>query len=117
MGLPATQVYSELYPEIFESQTAWIIEQRYIRDIRYVSHYGDVVQHGDDLMEWLIGDAAMAYLDEDDLPYGVSAGNHDVTPNGSPFDNYIPENYLEFFGPTRFEERRLEMCSLPRARG
>lgn len=103
VGLPDTQVYSELYPEIFESQTAWIIEQRVIRDIRFVSHYGDVVEHGDDLMEWLIGDAAMAYLDDDDLPYGVSAGNHDVTPNGSPFDSYAPENYLEFFGPSRFE--------------
>jgi len=113
VGLPDTQVYAEMYPEIFESQTAWIIEQRMIRDIRFVSHYGDIVDHGDDLMEWLIGDAAMAYLDEDDLPYGVSAGNHDVTPNGSPFDRYDPTNFLEFFGPTRFKGRPWYIGSSP----
>ena len=113
VGLPDTQVYSELYPEIFESQTAWVIEQRFLRDIRFVTHYGDIVNHGDQLMEWLIGDAAMAYLDANDLPYGVSAGNHDITASGSPFDSYIPENYLEFFGPARFQGKPWYIGSSP----
>ena len=105
VGLPDTQVYSELYPEIFAAQTAWIIEQKFIRDIRYVSHYGDIVENGDNIMEWLIGDAAMNTLDIDGIPYGVNAGNHDVTASGFPGQSYMPENYLEFFGPWRFEGR------------
>ena len=104
IGLPDTQNYSELYPEIFYDQTAWVIQQRYLRNIRYVNHYGDVVQHADILSEWEVGDTAMLVLDLDDLPYGINAGNHDITPNGSPFENYIPENYVEFFGPQRYAD-------------
>ena len=102
IGLPDTQNYSELYPEIFYDQTAWVVEQRYLRNIRYANHYGDVVQHADILSEWEVGDTAMLVLDLDELPYGINAGNHDVTPNGSPFESYIPENYVEFFGPQRY---------------
>ena len=104
IGLPDTQNYSELYPEIFYDQTAWVIQQRYLRNIRYVNHYGDVVQHADILSEWEVGDTAMLVLDLDDLPYGINAGNHDITPNGSPFETYIPENYVEFFGPQRYAD-------------
>ena len=34
IGLPDTQNYSELYPEIFLNQTQWVAPQRYVRDIR-----------------------------------------------------------------------------------
>ena len=102
IGLPDTQNYSELYPEIFYDQTAWVVEQRYLRNILYANHYGDVVQHADILSEWEVGDTAMLVLDLDGLPYGINAGNHDVTANGVPFESYIPENYVEFFGPQRY---------------
>ena len=106
VALPDTQVYSEIYPEIFEAQTNWVRNERFIRDIRYVSHYGDIVQNGDSLVQWLIGDAAMFTLDlEDDLPYGINAGNHDVTASGIPYSDYIPELYLQFFGPQRFSDK------------
>ena len=106
VGLPDTQVYSEIYPEIFEAQTNWVRNERFVRDIRYVSHYGDIVQNGDNLGQWLIGDAAMFTLDlEGDLPYGINAGNHDVTASGIPYSDYIPELYLQFFGPDRFSDK------------
>ena len=105
IGLPDTQNYSELYPEIFLNQTQWVASQRYIRDIRYVNHYGDVVQHADIYEEWDNGDAAMSVLDDDNLPYGINAGNHDITPSGTPGEPYIPELYLEYFGPERFTGR------------
>ena len=82
IGLPDTQHYSELYPEIFLDQTQWVVSQRYLRDIRYVNHYGDVVQHADIVSEWENGDAAMSVLDVDGLPYGINAGNHGLTANG-----------------------------------
>ena len=46
IGLPDTQKYSELYPEIFWAQTEWIVNNRDELDIRFVSHYGDLVQNG-----------------------------------------------------------------------
>ena len=102
VGLPDTQVYAELYPDIFEAQTSWIVEQRLIRNIRFVSHYGDIVNNGESHEEWSVADFAMGTLDSDELPYGVCPGNHDITPNGNLYDDYLPENYIEYFGPDRF---------------
>lgn len=104
VGLPDTQEYAEFYPDIFDSQTSWIVEQRFIRDIRFVSHYGDIVNNGESHAEWLRADLSMGTLDDDDLPYGVCPGNHDITPNGNLYDDYLPEHYIEYFGPDRFED-------------
>jgi len=102
IGLPDTQNYSEFYPQIYALQTLWIAQQREALDIRYVSHYGDVVNHGDDLFEWNNADAAMATLDAADVVYGVTAGNHDITPAGEAGSAYIPQLFQQFFGPARF---------------
>jgi hypothetical protein len=102
VGLPDTQRYSELYPAIFQSQTQWIATQMAARSIRYVSHYGDVVQHGDSITEWNNADLAMTTLDVAGVPYGVTAGNHDITPSGVAGSSYIPANFTSFFGPQRF---------------
>jgi hypothetical protein len=105
IGLPDTQNYSESYPDIYYAQTSWVMAQRYARNILYVSHYGDVVQHADDLEEWEVGNLAMLPLDDGDLPYGINAGNHDITANGVPFEEYIPQYFVEYFGPQRYEGR------------
>lgn len=102
IGLPDTQRYSESYPAIFNSQTQWVANNLAARNIRYVSHYGDVVQHGDSLPEWQVADIAMGYLDAAGVPYGVTAGNHDITPSGSAGSAYIPGNFLSYFGAQRF---------------
>lgn len=102
VGLPDTQRYSELYPAIYQSQTQWIANQLAARSIRYVSHYGDVVQHGDSLAEWNNANLAMATLDLAGVPYGVTAGNHDITPSGTAGTSYIPANFLAYFGAQRF---------------
>jgi hypothetical protein len=102
VGLPDTQRYSELYPAIYQSQTQWIAAQAAARSIRYVSHYGDVVQHGDSLAEWHNADVAMATLDAAGIPYGVTAGNHDITPSGVAGSSYIPANFRTYFGAQRF---------------
>jgi hypothetical protein len=43
----------------------------------------------------------------------VNAGNHDITANGVPTDTYIPEYFLEFFGPQRYEGRSWYWGSSP----
>ena len=102
IGLPDTQNYSEFYPEIFYAQTTWIANQLGPLDIRYVAHYGDLVQHADSLTEWAVADTAMATLDAAGVPYGATAGNHDITASGIPGQAYIPDNYADLFGPDRF---------------
>jgi hypothetical protein len=74
IGLPDTQHHSESYPQIFLQQTQGIATAGADLDVRYVSHYGDVVQHGDQLAEWDNADLAMTVLDQFGVPYGVAAG-------------------------------------------
>ena len=102
IGLPDTQNYSESYPQIFADQTQWVADSIDLLDIRYVSHFGDVVQHGDDIGEWANADLAMTTLDIAGIPYGVTAGNHDITASGSAIQPYIPQLFESYFGPQRF---------------
>ncbi|MCB9846609.1 MAG: DNRLRE domain-containing protein [Phycisphaeraceae bacterium] len=105
IGLPDTQRYSESYPEIFESQTAWIADRWQARGIRFVSHYGDLVQHGRDLNEWARADRAMQTLDNAGVPYGTAMGNHDALIAGNVGEPFDPTNYLDYFGAQRFAGR------------
>lgn len=105
IGLPDTQFYSESYPAIFAQQTQWVAAQASALAIRYVSHYGDVVQNGDDLQQWMNADVALANLDASGIPYGVTAGNHDITPSGISGSAYIPANFLAYCGASRFDNQ------------
>lgn len=108
IGLPDTQYYSESYPEIFLAQTQWIVNNRATLDIRFVSHYGDLVQHGTGSLapgEYANAKAAMSVLEDANVPHGVVSGNHDVLEDGivgQPYDN---TNYLNYFGPQYYEDR------------
>lgn len=84
--LPDTQVYSQLYPEIFISQTDWIVENKDKLNIVFVSHVGDVVQSQVVDKEWRAADKAMSLLDGV-VPYGLLPGNHD---NLAKFNEYFP---------------------------
>jgi hypothetical protein len=103
--LPDTQNYSEFYPAIYAQQTAWIAQNAAALNLRFVAHVGDVVNHGNSIAEWNNADAAMSTLDLLGIPYGVCAGNHDITPSGVSGSSYIPQNFLSYFGPERFEGR------------
>jgi hypothetical protein len=102
IGLPDTQNYSEFFPAIFTAQTQWVAANLSPRNIRYVAHYGDVVNDGDNLVQWANADQAMSVLDAAGVPYGVTAGNHDITPTGSSGQPYIPQFFKQFFGAQRF---------------
>ncbi|MGK7914877.1 MAG: DNRLRE domain-containing protein [Prochloraceae cyanobacterium] len=108
IGLPDTQKYSENYPDIFQAQTQWIVDNREALKIKFVSHYGDLVQHGTGPLaagEYANAKAAMSTLEWADIPHGVVAGNHDVLESGSltqPYDNH---NYLQNFGPQWYQDR------------
>lgn len=97
--LPDTQYYSQLYPDIFVSQTQWIVDRKDELNIVFVSHLGDIVQNNDRFeAEWQVADGAMSMLD-DVVPYGVLPGNHDMKVGGTA--NF----YEQYFPASRFEQQ------------
>ena len=81
--IPDTQHYSDnpANAPIFTQITNWIVANRHSRNIRFVLHEGDVVEHNT-TVEW---DRAMESLGVLDgvVPYAVTTGNHDLGPNGN----------------------------------
>ncbi len=107
IALPDTQHYTD-YPDrdvIFNSQTTWAVTNQSVRNIVFLTHLGDLTENGEmnfDDSEWIIADAAMGILERtadpnDDLPYGVTPGNHDIDGGTTKFE--------EWFGVARFSGR------------
>lgn len=99
MWMSDTQYYSQSYPQIFDTMTKWIVNNRQAMNIRYVFHTGDLVDKSYEPYQWLNADKFMNTLDDADMPYGVLAGNHDV--------NHKDEDYSEYsryFGAARFKD-------------
>ncbi|HEY4262344.1 MAG TPA: metallophosphoesterase [Schlesneria sp.] len=78
--LPDTQNYSEKHPDIFLSQTKWIIDNQQSRNIACVLHLGDITNHNT-IPEWENAVAAMSLLDGK-VPYFMVPGNHDYSEKG-----------------------------------
>ncbi|MBM3878692.1 MAG: hypothetical protein FJ387_03085 [Verrucomicrobia bacterium] len=77
--LPDTQYYVSSKrggrPEMFTSQTRWIVEHKDEFNIVYVLHEGDVTETGA-VAEWRLAQASMNLLDGE-VPYAIAVGNHD----------------------------------------
>jgi len=119
VALPDTQCYSGGeynyewcgaggIPEMFYSQTQWIVNNRTAQNIVFVTHLGDVTNDGDnDSSEWDVADTAMSYLEDPTttglpwgVPYGIMPGNHDQT-----LDVGTTVLYNRYFGSARFSGR------------
>ena len=81
-----TQPFNE---EFFISQAQYLADHRDELNLAFVSHVGDVVQHGDGTngtpgddsygagAEWVSAVKAMDILDATGVPFGMTIGNHD----------------------------------------
>lgn len=102
VALPDTQVYAKEGTPYAKDQTQWIADNADAENIAFVSHEGDVVDHGDDDAEWQYMDAAMSTLDGV-VPYATVTGNHDYA---TLWDrNSSIAKYREYFGPSRYDGR------------
>lgn len=97
--LPDTQYYSEQYPDIYEDQVRWILDEAEARNIVFVVHEGDIVEHYDREAEWQVADRLMGRLDGI-VPYAVLPGNHDMSAER---DTAI---YNRYFPAGRFADQR-----------
>lgn len=80
IALPDTQYYSASYPNIFEAQVQWILDQREARRIAFVLHEGDIVDT-DVPAQWENASRSLHRLDGL-VPYVVAPGNHDYASMG-----------------------------------
>ena len=112
--LPDTQVYAQSFPETFDSQLSWVAEWADEYNIVFVTHVGDIVQHGDIQEQWDVAQAAYDWLEDIDLPHGFSIGGHDFWVGGDQHDSscsvfdHMDCGYTDFlreFGPDRYEGR------------
>lgn len=102
--MPDTQKYTEFneYHEIFYSQTNFLSQNKESQKIVFISHLGDIVEHGDLESEWIMADDAIKALDGV-IPYGIVIGNHDFQDewnhpeDGSPF-------FLSYFPESRYDQ-------------
>lgn len=100
--LSDTQHYSERFPEQFHAQTQWIVDNAEREKIAFVTHVGDIVQHGaKEEREWDVATAAMKRL-VGSVPFGVVPGNHDYDRVGDP--KAAMETYRRRFGPELFSK-------------
>jgi hypothetical protein len=118
VGLPDTQYYSQSFPQVFDAQTQWIVDNKDARNIEFVSHFGDIVQSGSNsnVVEWNRADASLSLLEDpfttglpDGIAYGLAPGNHDQSPIGSPRsgsnEGATTNLYTQHFGLHRFDGR------------
>lgn len=117
--LPDTQYYAENLAgqaALFHAQTAWYAAHRATLNLAFVTHLGDIVEHGDEhptlgdnTAQWLVADAALRRLEDraatllaHGIPWGVAPGNHDQSPAGNTGSTAL---YNRFFGFERFAGR------------
>lgn len=116
MVIPDTQFYSQAYPQVFSSQTQWIVDNKEERNLAFVSHVGDCVHNPESAFEWSMGSLAMGLLEDpvttllpDGIPYGISVGNHDNANAPGTLEDQTNGSasllYNQTFGISRFTGR------------
>ena len=99
--LSDTQFYSNKFPDVFHAMTEFLSKERARLNLAYVIHTGDLVSWADRENDWIVARHAMDALDG--VPYGVLAGNHDVTPYADR-KNLSNANYIAYFGGASLTE-------------
>ena len=101
--VPDTQyLYDEasLVPAPLEATFRWIVDNRGDRNIAFMAHLGDVVEHGTEAEIAAATDTF--HLVDGQIPYSVLAGNHDI--DGDTDDQRGETPYLSAFNPDRFAQ-------------
>jgi hypothetical protein len=109
--LPDTQYYSSSWPDIFLSQTRWVVDNREAQQIAFLLHTGDIVD-SDIPAQWAPASQSLHLLDGE-VPYAITAGNHDyfnLADRMGLINTYFPPSHFAqypWFGGT-FEPGHVE---------
>lgn len=91
------QHYSAKFPELYESMTSFLRDNRERLHLAYIMHTGDLVNKTSDEAQWEVAKRAQSYID--DIPNGVLAGNHDCQKP----DLFKP--YSRYFGESHYKDK------------
>lgn len=96
--------------QLFKDETTYLANNKTALNLAFVTHVGDVVQHGDlqktgDVVdgEWVRAQSALNILSASGVPFGLSPGNHDYdnyshsSPGNRPLSGSVKWN--QYFGP------------------
>lgn len=102
--LPDTQKYTMYSPQVFTSQTEWVVKNKDVLNIKFVSHLGDIVQSGAlENGEWETASKAMSLFETADIPYGIIPGNHDIDKVSDSSEGFT--KYNQIFPVSRFQNK------------
>jgi carboxypeptidase family protein/calcineurin-like phosphoesterase family protein len=107
IALPDTQYYAKSYPNIFNAQMNWIVQNAQALNIQLVLGLGDVVDNPNISTQLPNADAAYKILDNANIPYFAAIGNHDyynggITAFGLKRD---ATGFNQYFGPSRYANK------------
>lgn len=92
--LPDTQNYTYSNRQgTMVQQTQWIRDNRAALGVAFTVHVGDLVSEYTNPTQWGHVSTALRVLDDADVPYSVTAGNHDfdnATGAVGPYDTHFP---------------------------
>ena len=103
--LPDTQKYvlNGAYPQIFTSQTQWIVDNAVSENIVFMTHEGDVIDTWNSTTEWGYANDSISLLDGV-VAYGLAVGNHDKYENpADPMYDTVSTYFNQTFPYTRYE--------------
>ncbi len=101
VAVPDTQHYTDhsSYVDNFIEQMTWIADNVDSEQIKFVSHLGDIVQHGDSTLEWNRAESAMQVI-HGVVPYSVAIGDHDYADEEDRDSG--AEEYVARYGAARY---------------
>jgi len=95
-----TQFLSESNSALFRELTDWIVSNWSTYNGKFVIHTGDIVQTGDQQVEWENANEAMATLVQNGIPYTWCAGNHDDLLGGNSASGWKGNLWAPAFNPS-----------------
>lgn len=100
--LPDTQYESKNNPQMFYSQTDWIVKNKVKYNIKMVLGEGDIVDDGASNTQQSNADAAIRLLDNAKIPYMLAIGNHDYNGANAGAKVRDADGFNHWWGPARY---------------
>jgi len=91
-----TQHLADMYPQLFDNLTRWIVTNAANYNVSMVIHTGDIVDYSTSLIDWQNANRSMSTLLNSSVPYCWTAGNHDQNPQQNPNTAWLGNNYAAF---------------------
>jgi hypothetical protein len=97
--MPDTQVYSQTYPQHFNSQTQFLKDNAAALNLKYMLHEGDIVNIANQTPQWTNARTALNTLNGF-VPYALAPGNHDYGGEGDDRTTYFDDGNVNrnYFG-------------------